>query len=66
MLFALIPSELELMIKSIRIAELAKGNGKKIILNEELELRRFATRSIQAIKISRKVRLYKKELILMS
>lgn len=48
--FALIPSELELMIKSIRIAELAKGNGKKIILNEELELRRFATRSIQAIK----------------
>mgnify|MGYP001580787371 FL=1 len=48
--FALVPSELELMIKSIRIAELAKGNGKKIILDEELELRRFATRSIQAIK----------------
>src|SRR3989338_247231 len=48
--FALIPSELELMIKSVRIAELAKGNGKKIILDEELELRRFATRSIQAIK----------------
>ena len=48
--FALTPSELDLMIKSIRIAELAKGNGKKIILNEELELRRFATRSIQAIK----------------
>ena len=48
--FALIPSELELMIKSIRLAELAKGNGEKIILDEELELRRFATRSIQAIK----------------
>jgi N,N'-diacetyllegionaminate synthase len=48
--FALIPSELELMIKSIRIAELAKGNGRKIILDEELELRHFATRSIQAIK----------------
>ncbi len=48
--FALIPSELELMIKSIRLAELAKGNDEKTILNEELELRRFATRSIQAIK----------------
>ena len=48
--FALIPSELESMIKSIRSAELAKGNGEKIILDEELDLRRFATRSIQAIK----------------
>jgi N-acetylneuraminate synthase len=48
--FALIPSELELMIKSIRNAELAKGTGKKEILKEEMELRRFATRSIQAIK----------------
>jgi len=48
--FALIPSELELMIKSIRIAEKAKGNGKKEILREELELRHFATRAIQAIR----------------
>ena len=48
--FALVPSELKLMIKSVRMAELAKGNGKKTILDEELELRRFATRSIQAIK----------------
>jgi N,N'-diacetyllegionaminate synthase len=48
--FALIPSELELMIKSVRNAELAKGTGKKEILKEEMELRRFATRSIQAIK----------------
>ncbi|MEX0656190.1 MAG: N-acetylneuraminate synthase family protein [Nitrosopumilaceae archaeon] len=48
--FALIPSELELMVNSIRNAELAKGSGKKEILKEELELRRFATRSIQAIK----------------
>lgn len=47
--FALIPSELELMIKSIRSAELTKGNNKKTILNEELELRHFATRSLQAI-----------------
>ncbi|MDE1818801.1 MAG: N-acetylneuraminate synthase family protein [Thaumarchaeota archaeon] len=48
--FALIPNELESMIKFIRDAELAKGNGKKEILKEEFELRRFATRSIQAIK----------------
>ncbi|PBO85667.1 MAG: N-acylneuraminate-9-phosphate synthase [Thaumarchaeota archaeon] len=48
--FALIPNELELMIKSIRGAEFAKGNGKKIILDEEKELRQFATRSIQSIK----------------
>jgi N,N'-diacetyllegionaminate synthase len=48
--FSLIPSELEAMIKSVRSAELAKGDGKKEILKEELELRRFATRSIQAIK----------------
>ena len=48
--FALIPSELELMIKSIRKAEATKGDGNKIILDEEIELRQFATRSIQAIK----------------
>jgi len=48
--FALIPSELELMIKSIRNVELAKGSGKKEVLKEELELCRFATRSIQAIR----------------
>ena len=48
--FALIPSELELMIQSIRKAEKSKGSGKKEILPEETELRRFATRSIQAIK----------------
>lgn len=48
--FALIPSELELMISSIRSAELARGKGTKEILKEEKELRKFATRSIQAIK----------------
>jgi len=47
--FALDPNELELMVKSIRNAELAKGSGKKIVMNEEHELRQFATRSIQAI-----------------
>ncbi len=48
--FALIPSELVLMIQSIRKAEIAKGSGKKEILKEESELRRYATRSIQAIR----------------
>ena len=48
--FALIPSELKLMIDSIRNAEKSLGSGRKEILKEELELRRFATRSIQAIK----------------
>jgi len=48
--FALIPSELELMIKSIRYAESALGSGRKEILKEELELRKFATRAIQAIR----------------
>jgi N-acetylneuraminate synthase len=47
--FALNPSELELMISSIRAAEKAKGSGKKEILKEEQELRRFATRALQAI-----------------
>lgn len=48
--FALIPSELKLMIKSIRSAESALGSGEKEILEEEEELHQFATRSIQAIK----------------
>ena len=48
--FALNPEELKQMIKCIRAADLSKGTGEKEILNEELELRKFATRSIQAIK----------------
>ncbi|MBI5860159.1 MAG: N-acetylneuraminate synthase family protein [Nitrosarchaeum sp.] len=48
--FALIPEELELMVKSIRSAEKAIGNGKKEILEVESELRQFATRSIQATR----------------
>jgi len=48
--FALIPNELELMIKMVRQAEKAKGDGEKKILKEELELRRFATRALQATK----------------
>jgi len=48
--FSLIPDELTKMVKVIRDADRAKGVGKKIIQKEEEELRRFATRSIQAIK----------------
>lgn len=53
--FALIPSELQSMIKMIRLAEKAKGVGEKKILEEELELRRFATRSLQATKNIKKI-----------
>ena len=52
--FAITPEELELMVKSIRQADKTKGNGKKIILNEEQELLLFAKRRIQAIKDIRK------------
>jgi N,N'-diacetyllegionaminate synthase len=48
--FALEPNELKLMIKSIRTADLAKGSKEKKVFEEELELRQFATRSIQAIR----------------
>jgi len=48
--FALDPKELELMISSIRKASASKRNGKKEILEVENELRRFASRSIQATK----------------
>ncbi len=48
--FALIPSELEAMVQAIRKADSAKGTGKKEVLDVETELRKFATRSIQAIK----------------
>lgn len=48
--FALEPNELKKMISSIRKAENAKGDGIKQILDDEQELREFATRSIQAIK----------------
>jgi len=52
--FALNPSELEIMVKSIRNADAAKGSAKKEILDVEKELWRFATRSIQATKKIRK------------
>ena len=48
--FALNPNELELMVSSIRKVESTIGSGKKEILKEEIELRQFATRSLQAIR----------------
>jgi len=48
--FALNPDELGKMIQSIRNASKTIGSGKKEILDVEEELRRFATRSIQATK----------------
>lgn len=48
--FSIIPDELELLVKSIRQADLTKGTGKKEVLEEENELRQYATRSLQAIK----------------
>lgn len=48
--FALNPEELSKMIQVIRNASKVIGSGKKEILDVEEELRRFATRSIQAIK----------------
>jgi len=48
--FALNPKELKQMIQMIRDADQSKGNGKKIILDEEKDLFDYAKRSIQAIK----------------
>ncbi len=47
--FALIPIELESMIHAIRESEKVLGLGIKEILDDEKELRSFATRSVQAI-----------------
>ena len=42
--------QLKLMIDSIRNADTAKGNSIKQVLDIELELQKFATRSLQATK----------------
>ena len=47
---SLIPNELEIMVKSIRNSDKAKGNGDKIILDVEKELHQAGTRAIQAIQ----------------
>lgn len=48
--FALDPTELTMMVHAIRNVDKAKGSGIKEVLNVEQELRRFATRSIQATR----------------
>lgn len=48
--FALEPDELKIMVEKIRAAEMTLGSGKKETLEIERELRRFARRSIFAIK----------------
>ena len=48
--FALEPDELRLMIQKIREVEKALGSGKKVTHAVEAELRRFARRSIFAIR----------------
>ena len=47
--FALEPDELKTMIELIRQAELTLGSNQKQIIDEENELRNFATRRIQSI-----------------
>ncbi len=48
--FALLPDELKIMVKSIHDCEKSLGDGKKIVQPEEVELREYAQRAIQAIK----------------
>ena len=48
--FSLDPTELEIMISALRKSFKSKGNIMKQIHNDEKELRKFAHRSIQAIK----------------
>lgn len=57
--FALTPNELKIMVKSIRDCELTLNSNKKNILPEELELREFAHRGIQAIKDIKKNDIFK-------
>ncbi len=48
--FALNPDELATMINAIRKADQAKGSGIKEVLMQETELRKFATRALQATR----------------
>tara|TARA_B110000438_G_scaffold90530_1_gene89976 strand:- start:219 stop:1256 length:1038 start_codon:yes stop_codon:yes gene_type:complete len=57
--FALTPNELKIMVQSIRDCELTLDSNKKNILPEELELREFAHRGIQAIKDIKKNDIFK-------
>jgi N-acetylneuraminate synthase len=52
--FALIPGELKEMVRAIRDAEQTLGSGEKSVLAEELELRNYAQRGIQATRVIKK------------
>ncbi len=49
--FALTPTQLKIMVTSIRNCEKSLGTNKKFIQPEEVELNQFAQRGIQAIKL---------------
>jgi len=57
--FALTPEQLKIMVTSIRECVLSLGTGNKIVQKEEQELRRFAQRSIQAIKPIKKGQIFR-------
>lgn len=59
--FALTPEELKTMVRAIRDCEASLGTGKKIVQKQEIELRRFAQRSIQAIKPIKKGQILKED-----
>jgi sialic acid synthase SpsE len=48
--FALEPAELTAMVRAIRGAEMARGDGLKAVGSHEQELRHFAVRAIQATR----------------
>jgi N-acetylneuraminate synthase len=48
--FALVPRELSAMVRAVRLAERASGDGVKVVDEHETELRRFAVRAIQATR----------------
>jgi sialic acid synthase SpsE len=48
--FAVTPAELKSMVREVRMAEQALGDGIKRVLDEEKELARFARRGLQAIR----------------
>jgi sialic acid synthase SpsE len=48
--FAIEPKELAAMVNAIRSAELARGDGVKVVGPQEIELRDFAVRAIQATR----------------
>jgi sialic acid synthase SpsE/RimJ/RimL family protein N-acetyltransferase len=48
--FAVAPMELVKMVRRIREAEMARGAGEKLVLEEEDELAAFAKRGLQAIR----------------